>query len=314
MVPTLHRFHKQVNWSRLPVSPLILGLDRICSYGPNVNSRSATRLIETAIGLGVNIFDTADIYGQGDSEKLLGAIVRKSRNEVIICTKVGYRLSSSVRFLGRIKPILKPIFALATAKSKILQTSMTSAREARRWQDFSAKYLTSAIDGCLSRLRTDYIDLLFLHSPPMGDFRVDEVQSVLERAKHAGKILAYGISCQAPSDAEVCLRWPHIAAVQVRLDETDRTNGLSALQKNVRKVSIIARQILSGSDALSNMQGSIPKWASEAGAAPIRHRAKIRTALCVPLRSGLVDFVLVGTTNVDHLREDTAAVAEILSA
>src|SRR5690348_1126617 len=96
---------KQKSWTSLPASPVALGLSRLGSFSNSDDTRSSDELIRGALALGVNVFDTADIYGQGDSEKQLGSALRGRRQEALICTKIGYVLSRNLRLAARLKPL-----------------------------------------------------------------------------------------------------------------------------------------------------------------------------------------------------------------
>ena len=122
--------------------------------------------IRRARELGVNFFDTSDSYGFGRSESLLGIVLSRHRDDVVIATKVGV-----VR---------------------------TSAGELKK--DFSRKHILHAVDGSLKRLRTDYIDLYQLHNPTLDDLRREEIQETMDRLQDAGKIRFWGISIFTPEE------------------------------------------------------------------------------------------------------------------
>ena len=137
--------------------------------------------IRRARELGVTLYDTADSYGFGRSESLLGIVLSRYRQEVVIATKVGVVRTSS----GELK------------------------------KDFSRQHIFHAVDGSLKRLRTDYIDLYQVHNPTLDDLRRDEIQDAMERLQDAGKIRFWGVSVSTPEEGiEVVNRgWAH--ALQV---------------------------------------------------------------------------------------------------
>lgn len=116
--------------------------------------------IRRARDLGVTFFDTADSYGFGRSESLLGLVLSRSRQNVVIATKVG-----------------------------VMRKSDGSLRK-----DFSRQHIFHAVDGSLKRLRTDYIDLYQVHNPTLDDLRREEIQAAMDRLQEIGKIRYWGVS------------------------------------------------------------------------------------------------------------------------
>ncbi len=114
-------------------------------------------IINHAFNNGINFFDTADIYGKGEGEKLLGKIFKNNRDEIVILTKIGYDLKTNKR-------------------------------------RFDLNYLKNAINDSLGRLNTSYIDILMLHNPTMEIIKNNEILEFLRDLKIEGKILSYGIS------------------------------------------------------------------------------------------------------------------------
>ncbi|HEY5610502.1 MAG TPA: aldo/keto reductase [Thermoanaerobaculia bacterium] len=133
-------------------------------WGGTSNDESLTA-IRRARELGVNFFDTADIYGGGRSESLLGIVLSRRRQDVVVATKVGV---------------------------------VRSAGEHRK--DFSKKHIFYAIDGSLRRLRTDYVDLYQVHNPTMADLETEEIQEAMEMLQSWGKIRFWGISIGTPAE------------------------------------------------------------------------------------------------------------------
>ncbi|HXI13101.1 MAG TPA: aldo/keto reductase [Thermoanaerobaculia bacterium] len=128
--------------------------------------------VRRARDLGVTFFDTADIYGQGRSESLMGIVLPRRRADVVIATKVG-----SVR-----------------------------GSDGGLRKDFSKKHIFLAIDGSLKRLRTDYVDLYQLHNPTLDDLRREEIQEAMEMLQSLGKIRYWGVSISTVADGLEIIR------------------------------------------------------------------------------------------------------------
>ena len=174
------------------------------------DAQSFVRLLAMARDSGINFFDTADMYSQGESESLLGRVFGKRRSEVIITTKAGYLLPGRRKLAGRIKPLLRPVIkALGIRRDRL----PTMAR-GELGRDYSPAYLTRALEASLRRLRTDYVDLFQLHSAPAEIVERGEWEPALEDLKRAGKLRYYGISCDSPEAARAALRFPNVSSLQ----------------------------------------------------------------------------------------------------
>jgi aryl-alcohol dehydrogenase-like predicted oxidoreductase len=197
----------------LTVSEVGFGCARLGGVFQGASKSDLLRSLRLAFEGGVTFYDTADIYAQGESEALLGEAFRGRRRDVIVASKVGYCLPTQRRLAARIKPLLRPVVRLLRLRRQSLPGSVRGALA----QDFSPPYLTSAVEGSLRRLRTDYLDVLQLHSPPPEVLERGEFLAPLETLKRAGKIRQYGVACERPEDVRLCLRYPQIASVQINL-------------------------------------------------------------------------------------------------
>jgi aryl-alcohol dehydrogenase-like predicted oxidoreductase len=137
--------------------------------------------IRRARELGVTFFDTADSYGFGRSESLLGIVLARYRQNVVIATKVGVVRTAS----GDLK------------------------------KDFSRQHIFRAVDGSLKRLRTDYIDVYQVHNPTVQELRREEIQEAMERLQDAGKVRFWGVSVSTPEEGLEVVRhgWAHTLQV-----------------------------------------------------------------------------------------------------
>lgn len=139
------------------------------SYGPTDDATSIAA-VRRAVELGCTFFDTADVYGWGHSEEILGEALEGRREGVHIATKVGGDF-----YHGGVRT------------------------------NFEPGYIAFAVERSLKRLRTDHVDLLQLHNPPaemMGDPATYEA---LEGLKAEHKVDHYGVSIHEPFEGELCI-------------------------------------------------------------------------------------------------------------
>jgi len=229
--------------TELRVSELGFGCARIGGIfagGPGQAGGSFVDLIHAAYDNGINFFDTADMYSQGESESLLGKAFRGRRERVVIASKVGYVLPGRRRLIARIKPLVRPIVRTL----KIKRDKLPSGMRGTVTQDFSPVYLERAVEGSLRRLRTDYIDVLQLHSPPADVIRQGSWQAALDRLKSSGKVRYYGIAVDSIEAGQAALAFP-IASLQFVLNllEPGAADALVPLARE-RGVAYIARECL----------------------------------------------------------------------
>lgn len=161
--------HISLGKSGLTVPAVALGCMRIC----DVSAGQAQKLVDTALELGCNFFDHADIYGAGRCEEAFADAIRMSpsvREKIILQSKCG--IVSGVMY------------------------------------DFSKEHILSSVDGILKRLRTDYLDVLVLHRPD-ALMEPEEVAEAFDLLESSGKVRHFGVSNHNPSQIELlkkCVR------------------------------------------------------------------------------------------------------------
>ncbi len=175
------------------------------SYGPTDDAESK-RAIRRAMELGCNFFDSADVYGHGHSEDLLGAALAGVRQQVLVATKVGGN------FYNRdVHPLLRDRIGQAAGVA-FDRIPPDAALPVTHDANFTPAYIRFAVAMSLGRLRTDYIDLLQLHNPPQAQIAAMETYGVLEDLKKDGLIRAYGVSVHSPDEG--------LAAIQSTMPDT----------------------------------------------------------------------------------------------
>ncbi len=161
------------------VSTISFGTWAMGSGWGNVDDRESLIALRRAVDLGVNFFDTADVYGGGRSEQLLARLCKETHGEIIIATKAGRRLNPHVA------------------------------------AGYNRQNLTAFVEDSLKNLQTDVIDLLQLHCPPSEVYDQPEVFAVLDDLTRQGKIRYYGVSVEKVSEALKALEYPNLQTVQI---------------------------------------------------------------------------------------------------
>jgi aryl-alcohol dehydrogenase-like predicted oxidoreductase len=171
-----------------------------------VDDDESVRAIQLAIELGVSFFDTADVYGAGHSEEVLGRALQGRRHDVVISTKFGYTFDAATR-----------------------QASGTNA---------SAGYIRSACQDSLRRLRTDYIDLYLLHIWSAPPKQAETAADALDRLRNEGLIRAYGWSTDQLDCARLYAPRPGCTAIEHDLNVLDDAPELLALCEDHNLASV----------------------------------------------------------------------------
>jgi aryl-alcohol dehydrogenase-like predicted oxidoreductase len=162
-------------------------------YGP-IEVEAAIRAINVAIDHGVNLIDTAEVYGPFHSEEIVARALGPRRKEVVLVTKVGFKFNGT--------------------------------QIAGRKSDYD--HIIEHAEGCLRRLNTDWIDLLLIHWPD-HDRPYDEPIRALETLKQAGKIRHYGVSNFAPAMMAAAEHGGELTANQIGYNMLDRRVESSVL-------------------------------------------------------------------------------------
>jgi aryl-alcohol dehydrogenase-like predicted oxidoreductase len=235
--------YRRLNAAIPRVSMIGFGCARLGGMFHGESTASTLNTLAAALDAGINFFDTADMYCQGESERLLGRAVRGRRGQAVIATKTGYRLPSRARFASRLKPVLRPVVRRLGPR----RAGIPHAVRGDLSQDFSPASIVSAAHQSLKRLGTDYIDLYQLHSPPAEVLERGEWLPPLERLKRDGAIRSIGVSCETAADALICLRFPEVSTLQVRLSLLDQSALAEALPRaREHGVGVIARECYGG--------------------------------------------------------------------
>ena len=209
-------FTRRLGRSNIEVSALGMGCwaiggpawrgERPVGWG-EIDDAESIRAIHRALELGVTFFDTADVYGCGHSERVLGRALAGVRDQVVIATKFGNVFDEQTRQISG--------------------------------SDAGPDHIRRACDASLRRLNTDHIDLYQFH---IGDYDPEQagaVRDVLEELTAAGKIRSYGWSTDDPDRAQIFADGPNCTAIQQRLNLFEGNQETLALceERNLASVN-----------------------------------------------------------------------------
>jgi aryl-alcohol dehydrogenase-like predicted oxidoreductase len=148
------------------------------SWG-NVSETAAIDALHAAIDMGVNFIDTADVYGDGRSERLIAQVLKERSEPIHVATKAGRRLDPHVA------------------------------------EGYNRKNLTAFIECSLKNLDVETLDLVQLHCPPTEVYYTPEVFGILDDLAQAGKIRYYGVSVEKVEEAIKAIQYPNVQSVQI---------------------------------------------------------------------------------------------------
>jgi aryl-alcohol dehydrogenase-like predicted oxidoreductase len=196
--------YRMLGRSKLMTSEVGIGAWAIGGgWGP-VDDDTSVAAIRKAVDIGVSFIDTADVYGEGHSEEVIGqALEGNARHRAVIATKTGLKAPSG--------------------------------------SDFSPTHVAEALEGSLRRLNTDYVDILQLHNPTQAALNDPELWETLRRLKQEGKIRAYGASVQSPRDGIKAIENGDVDAVQVVFNVIDQEARAFFETARAHQVGVIAR-------------------------------------------------------------------------
>ena len=188
------------------ISDISFGAWAIGGTWGEVNDADSLAALHAAVDAGVNFIDTADVYGDGRSERLVGQLLKDRSEDITVATKAGRRLDPHVA------------------------------------EGFNRKQIEAFIDRSLKNLDVDSLDLLQLHCPPPDVYYQPEVFDMLDELKRDGKIRHYGVSVEKIEEALKAIEYEGVATVQLIFNAfRQRPTELFFEQAMKRNVGILAR-------------------------------------------------------------------------
>jgi len=181
-------------------------------WGKEIKEDEAKRMLKKAYDLGINFFETGDMYGKGKSERLIGEVFKGMRNEIVISTKYGYDFENVDQIGHKELP-----------------------------QKFDPEFTDKALNNSLERLQTDYVDVYGLHNPKLQHIRDDVIFDTLEKKIAEGKIktcqAALGPAIGWTQEGLEAMERKNISAIQTVYNILEQTPG-NELMDNAEKKNV----------------------------------------------------------------------------
>lgn len=211
--------YKTLGKSGIKVSEIGFGAWTIALdwWGKKIDDDEAKRMLKKAYDVGINFFETGDMYGKGKSEKLIGEVFNGMRDDIIISTKYGYDFESA---------------------TQIGHTELP--------QKFDPVFTEHALKKSLERLQTDHIDVYGLHNPKMHHIKDDTIFQTLDKKIEDGQIKTYQVAL-GPAigwtrEGLEAMNRKNVSAVQTVYNILEQTPGNELIENAEKKnVGILVR-------------------------------------------------------------------------
>jgi len=175
-------------------------------WGEKFNNKTANTLLQSAVDNGINFFDTADVYNDGDSERAIGKFLKSTSERIYVATKCG-------RFLN-------------PHTSKLYQPAA----------------LRKFVEDSLQRLSIECIDLIQLHCPPSEVYNRPEIFALFDDLKKEGKVFHMGVSVETVDEALAAMKYSNVSSIQIIFNMFRQKPAENFFAEAAKKdVGIIAR-------------------------------------------------------------------------
>ena len=199
--------YRKLGKTGLNISEISLGTWQVGGrWGDDFNHTNADKILNSAIDKGINFIDTADVYGDGESEKAVGRVVKSRSEQVYVATKCGRRLNPHIN------------------------------------SAYTPDALRKFVENSLKNMGLERLDLIQLHCPPHEVYYRPEIFELFDQLKKEGKIANLGVSVEKVEEALKAIEYPNVTTVQIIFNMfRQRPSELFFKEAQKRDIGIIVR-------------------------------------------------------------------------
>ena len=199
--------YRRLGKTGFEVSEISLGTWQVGGkWGSKFDHSNAEKILNSAVDKGVNFIDTADVYGDGESEKAVGDLLKKRSGDIMFATKCGRRLNPHTN------------------------------------KAYTVEAMREFVEESLTNMQVECLDLIQLHCPPTEVYYRPEIFGEFEKMKKEGKIQHLGVSVEKVEEALVAIEYPNVTTVQIIFNMfRQRPAELFFQQARKKDVGIIVR-------------------------------------------------------------------------
>lgn len=267
-----------------------LGTARLGAFWQGRSIRDGRDAVQTALSLGINVIDTADVYARGIAERIIGSVVgrRSDAQDALIVTKAGLiKTPAAMRQASRLGSGLLSTSTLGPAR--IADTC------------FHPEYLAWAAAGSCKRLRRDSLDVLLLHEPDESVLRSGEAAEALSGLCEAGRLQRWGASVRTLPEVLAAMDLPGLTWLQAPLSVIAAPDFAAVAHHQRRPEVTIQAMAITG-------HGLMTSASERQGAEVIRPQEQIAERVHWSLTDTEADLVLVGMSSGRRVYQNAAAI------
>jgi len=283
-----------------------------------LSRRQSLRALAAAYEQGITVFDTARSYGWGESEAVVGEFASGKRDRLVLITKLGILPPPRNRLRQFLKPLVRSVLSLATRHRLTTVTGAIRAQIQQRvssqvQRHYDLETARRSLDTSLKALRTDYVDVLFIHAPLYEQIADGKLLDYLSEVLRAGKARAIGVSTDIDSTNRLLAAFPSLQVVQI---ENNLLNcHLDALHRK-DQIGVITNCPFGSQSLVAQLERLIitapakaSEWSKKTGIDLNSSRGIGQLLLTYALVANPAGVVLCGMHQIEHITWNAAVAA-----